>query len=68
VYIAIEDLMEEGKSLLLRDRQPDLDERPPFDLFFVMSELAQGLAATLRLALTLPARCINFPARVLETL
>jgi hypothetical protein len=41
VYIAIEDLMEEGKSLLLRDRQSDLEERPSFDSFFVMSELAE---------------------------
>ena len=47
MHIAVKDLVEQRKPLLLGHPQADLDERPAFDLFLVVSGFAQGTVAAI---------------------
>jgi len=45
VHVAVEDFVEQREAFLLRDGQPDLDERPAFHPFLIFSQLAQRAAS-----------------------
>jgi hypothetical protein len=47
MHIAVKDLVKQRKPFLLGHSQADLDERSAFDLFLVVSGLAQGAVATI---------------------
>lgn len=44
--VAVKDFVKQGKALLLRHAQTDLDERSALDLFLIVSGLAQRTVPT----------------------
>ena len=60
MYIAVKDLVEQGKAFLLGHPQADLQQRSTFDLFLVLAGFGQGTVAAVEIGI---GHIIDYPRR-----